>query len=96
VQKPVLRAAPRGLEKYLLYLSGGLPINAEVAYRYIVPLGYLVLLICLVAFGYYNYYVRAGETLGAGGFSDYLSLFLWGFSVDIAQRTLQFAPAIRN
>jgi hypothetical protein len=34
--------------------------------------------------------------LGSGGASDYLSLFLWGFSVDIAQRTLQFVPSARS
>jgi hypothetical protein len=96
VSKPDKRRVPSGLEKWLLYLSGGLPVNAETAYRYIVPFGYILLLICLIAFGYYNYYVRNGDTLGAGGLSDYLSLFLWGFSVDIAQRTLQFIPSARN
>ena len=94
--KPVQKRAPRGIEKFLLYLSGGLPINAETAYRYVIPLGYVLLLVSLVVFGYYNYYVRSGETLGAGGLSDYLSLFLWGFSVDIAQRTLQILPIARN
>ena len=87
---------PGGVEKVLLYVSGGLPVNAETAYRYLIPFGFVILLATLVVFGYYNFYLRSGDTFGAGGASDYLPLFFWGFSVDIAQRTLQMTPIIRS
>lgn len=52
----------------------------------------VVLLLLLWLIGASALYVRNAETLGAAGVIDYLPLLLWGFSADIASRTLTTLP----
>jgi hypothetical protein len=58
------------------------------------PLLFIVLLIILALLGLQTLYVNAGSTFGAQGVYDYLGLFLWGLSADIAQRTLGNLPTV--
>lgn len=86
-------APPGRIERLLLLLSGGYMLKADKAYRILFPLTYFLLLICMIVFGYYSFYLKGGDTLGMGGYADYVPLFFWGFSADIAQRSLQMLPA---
>lgn len=53
------------------------------------PIFFLLLLILLVLIGLKSLYIDSGANFGVGGIYDYLGLFMWGLSADIAQRTLQ-------
>ena len=77
------------LAKFLAALSGIQALNAEVRYWLIRPLLWLVLLIILVLLGLQTLYVNAGATFGVNGLYDYLGLFLWGLSADIANQGLR-------
>ena len=77
------------LAKLLAALSGIQTLNAEVRYWLIRPLLWLVLLIILVLLGLQTLYVNAGSTFGVNGLYDYLGLFLWGLSADIANQGLR-------
>ncbi len=70
-------------------LSGTEVVGAELRYWLVRPLLFLILLIGLALLGLQALYVNAGSTFGAAGLYDYLGLFLWGLSADVAQRTLQ-------
>lgn len=76
------------LARLMAALSGVRAISADVRYWLIRPLLWLVLLVVLVLLGLQALYV-AGEAFGANGIYDYLGIFLWGLSADVAQRTLQ-------
>ena len=52
----------------------------------------VLLLVILALIGHQSLYITSGTTFGAGGAYDYVGLFLWGLSADIAQRTLQNLP----
>ena len=77
------------LADLLAFLSGGRPLGAELRFWLVRPLLFFVLLIGLTLVGLQTLYVNAGATFGAAGIYDYLGLFLWGLSADVAQRTLQ-------
>jgi len=77
------------LAQLMAALSGARLISADVRYWLIRPLLWLVLLVALALLGLQVLYVNAGATFGAAGLYDYLGLFLWGLSADVAQRTLQ-------
>ncbi|BDA76368.1 hypothetical protein CAL7716_105340 (plasmid) [Calothrix sp. PCC 7716] len=77
------------LAKLLVVLSGIQNFSADVRYWLIRPLLWLVLLIVLVLLGLQTLYVNAGATFGVNGLYDYLNLFLWGLSADIANQTLR-------
>jgi hypothetical protein len=77
------------LAKFLAALSGVQTLNLEVRYWLIRPALWLVLLIVLVLLGLQSLYVNAGATFGVNGLYDYLGLFLWGLSADIANQGLR-------
>jgi len=68
--------------------------EAELRYRIVRPILACLLLILLILIGLDTLYVSAGTSFGSAGLYDYLGLFLWGFSADIAQRSLQNLPAL--
>jgi len=72
----------------LSWLSGAEPFDGSFLYAYIRPFLFLLLLVLLASVGLYNSYVK-NATFGVEGYFDYLSLFLWGISADVAQKTLQ-------
>jgi hypothetical protein len=75
--------------KLLAILSGTYLIGADVRFWLFRPLLYFAILILLALLGLQTLYVNAGATFGASGVYDYLGLFLWGVSTDIAQRFAQ-------
>ena len=91
IPKPKLPGGRRWnwLAKLLAALSGIQTLNAEFRYWFIRPFLWLVLLIVLVLLGLQTLYVNAGATFGVNGLYDYLGLFLWGLSADIANRGLR-------
>ena len=84
------------LAKLLAALSGIQTLNAEMRYWLIRPLLWLVLLIVLVLLGLQTLYVNAGATFGVNGLYDYLGLFLWGLSADIANQGLRRLQSSNN
>jgi hypothetical protein len=80
--------APNKFARLVSWLSGTAMINGDAWYRYGRPLMFVLLLVLLSLVGLYNSYVK-NATFGADGLFDYLSLFLWGISADVAQKTLQ-------
>lgn len=84
------------LAKLLAALSGIQTLNAEVRYWLIRPLLWLVFLILLVLLGLQTLYVNAGATFGVNGLYDYLGLFLWGLSADIANQGLRKLQSENN
>ncbi|MFC5865006.1 hypothetical protein ACFPT7_22045 [Acidicapsa dinghuensis] len=86
---PLLPTPATGpISKALSWLSGAAPQGGEWMFRYGRPLMFLLLLVLLAFVGLYNSYVK-NATFGSEGFFDYLGLFLWGISADVAQKTLQ-------
>lgn len=83
------------LLKSLSWLSGADPLTGDWFYSYGRPLMFLLLLILLAFTGLYNSYIR-NATFGSEGYFDYLSLFLWGISADVAQKTIQNLSLTRN
>lgn len=62
----------------------GFPQDAEVRYYLIRPALWLLALIFLALIGLQTQYVNPGATFGANGVYDYIGLFLWGISSDVA------------
>jgi hypothetical protein len=77
------------LARLLAFASGGRILGARMRYWLLRPLFYLLLLLLLSVVGLQSLYINSGATFGSAGFYDYLGLFLWGLSADVAQRTLQ-------
>jgi hypothetical protein len=79
------------LAKVMATLSGSEAevAGAELRFWLVRPLLFLILLVGLALLGLQTLYVNAGSTFGSAGLYDYLGLFLWGLSADVAQRTLQ-------
>jgi len=92
---PNSQTKPNLLLRCLSWLSGAETINGEWFYSYGRPLMFLLLLILLSLVGLYNSYIK-NATFGVEGYFDYLSLFLWGISADVAQKTLQNLSLSRN
>jgi hypothetical protein len=70
--------------------------RAERDYHLVRPLLGGLLLVLLWFIGYQSLYLNGSATFGSGGVADYLPLFVWGLSADIAQRTLQSLPAAKG
>jgi len=92
---PVMPAKRNPLARSLSWLSGSEPLDGSFLYTYIRPFLFLLLLVLLASVGLYNSYVK-NATFGVEGYFDYLSLFLWGLSADVAQKTLQNLSLSRN
>lgn len=84
----------RILGRLLSLLSGLRPSSADVRYWFVRPLLGVMLLVLLTLLGLQTLYVNAGSSFGAAGLYDYLGLFLWGLSADVAQRTLHSLPSV--
>lgn len=97
---PLAPAAPapsklrRFFGQLLSLLSGLRASSADVRYWFIRPLLAVMLLMLLTLLGLQTLYVNAGSSFGAAGIYDYLGLFLWGLSADVAQRTLNSLPSV--
>jgi hypothetical protein len=81
------RSAIRAVGSVMTWLSGARP-PGEAWYHYGRPLVFTLLLAGLAFVGLYNSYLH-NATFGSEGYFDYLSLFLWGISTDVAQKSLQ-------
>jgi hypothetical protein len=75
------------LQKSLIFLSGS-KFRTQATYWFARPLFSLILLLGLSVVGLRSLYVQKGSTFGADPFSDYLGLFIWGLSADVASRSL--------
>lgn len=65
----------------------GNALKAEATALIVRPLIWLVLLVGLVALGFDTLYAK-NAVFGANAISDYVALFFWGVSADVASRTL--------
>lgn len=63
-------------------------LRAEAALWLARPLLYALLLVLLAYTGLSTLYVANGNTFGANAFADYMLLFTWGLTSDVASRTL--------
>jgi hypothetical protein len=81
------------MRSLLAQLSGLQTVNAVTRYWFIRPVLSIVLLVLLLLIGLETLYVHSGGAFGAAGVYDYLPLFLWGITADVAQRTLFDLPA---
>jgi hypothetical protein len=95
VAAAVASAKPNIVVMSLSWLSGAEPLDSRFLYTYLRPFLFLLLLVLLASIGLYNSYVK-NATFGVEGYFDYLSLFLWGISADVAQKTLQNLSLPRN
>jgi hypothetical protein len=84
---PARKGLSQAMAKALSWLSGTEPLGVGW-YYYGRPLLFFLLLVLLAFVGLYNSYIR-NATFGAEGIYDYMSLFLWGISADVAQKSLQ-------
>jgi hypothetical protein len=84
-----------GLDWFLRKVAG-MAESADMKVLAVWPFLAVVAFLALALVGFYNFYVSAGATFGAGGIGDYLPLFLWGLSADIARSTLQSLPALKS
>ena len=69
----------------LRWISG---ISTGATYFVVRPLLWFVLIAVLGLTGLQSQYVSGGATFGAGGIYDYLALFLWGLTADVASTGL--------
>ena len=81
--------------RFLAGLSGLQFVTAETRFWFFRPVLSVLLLVLLTLLGLQTLYVDSGATFGVGGLYDYLGLFLWGITADVAQRTLLNLPAAR-
>jgi hypothetical protein len=88
VTRPTSRVGER-VRNLIVTLAGSPRVRTEARYWIARPLLFLILLVILVLIGLQTLYINVGATFGAGGVYDYLGLFIWGLSADVAQRTLQ-------
>jgi hypothetical protein len=92
---PAPAIAPSKAAIVLAKLSGSEPLGGNFMFAYVRPFLFLMLLVLLAFTGLYNSYLK-NLSFGVEGFFDYLSLFLWGISADVAQKTLQNLTLQRN
>lgn len=78
--------------RFLATLSGLQLVTAATRFWFFRPVLSVLLLVLLTLLGLQTLYVNAGATFGVGGLYDYLGLFIWGITADIAQRTLFNLP----
>ena len=81
--------APWWGPRVMAWLAGTQITSLELKYWLLRPLLFLLLLVLLSLAGLKALYVDGGSIFGASGIYDFLGLFLWGLSADVAQRTLQ-------
>ncbi|MCX6033181.1 MAG: hypothetical protein NT169_28340 [Chloroflexi bacterium] len=81
--------------RFLAGLSGLQFVTAETRFWFFRPALSVLLLVLLMLLGLQTLYVNSGATFGVGGLYDYLGLFLWGITADVAQRTLLNLPTAR-
>ncbi len=98
-ERPVqtlIRLSPprRMVARLLATLAGTHGPDVRVRFWLIQPLLFLTLLVVLALLGLQLLYINAGATFGSNGIYDYLGLFLWGASIDVAQGTLQNAKGL--
>jgi len=86
IKKPVDKWV-QWLQRTLIFLSGS-KFRAQATYWFARPLFSLMLLFGLSIVGLRSLYIQKGTTFGADPFSDYLGLFIWGLSADVASRSL--------
>lgn len=80
---------PGGPARVMATLAGTDLIGAGTRFFVLRPIFFVALLILLTLVGLKSLYIDNGTTFGSGGLYDYLGLFMWGLSAEIAQRTLQ-------
>lgn len=82
-------AEPAGVSAWigrtLRRISG---ISTGATYYIVRPLLWIVLIVVLGLVGLQSQYVNNGITFGAAGIYDYLALFLWGLTADVASTGL--------
>jgi hypothetical protein len=76
------------LVRLIGWLGGARSLSAEAEWV-VWQLLSIVFLFVLVLAGLNSLYIKTGATFGAAGLYDYLGLLLWGFSSDVATKTLQ-------
>jgi hypothetical protein len=91
VAGPAPSAAAKAVAKTFAFVSGSSQTVIQQG-RWVQAASFALLLGLLVLWGFQSLYLSNGTTFGAGGLYDYLGLFLWGLSADVAQRTLQNLP----
>ena len=79
----------RVIAALISFLTGTNPLTVERQFWWIKGLLFTVLLVLLGLLGLQTLYVNSGVTFGVNRIYDYLGLFLWGLSAEVAQRTLQ-------
>ena len=77
------------LQVALHFVLGVDAMAVEQRFWFVKSLLFLVLLILLALIGLQTLYVNNGAIFGVNGIYDYIGLFLWGMSAEVAQRTLQ-------
>ncbi len=82
----------RAFASALAFLADHPLPDAALRYWFLRPTLALLLILLLLLIGLQTLYVNSGAIFGSAGLYDYLGLFLWGFSADIAQRSLQNLP----
>jgi hypothetical protein len=100
-KRPTRVDAPpqRNLITRILSFIVGIPTDSDVQFFIIRPILWLILLVVVALIGLQSLYVNAGATFGTAGVYDYLGLFLWGVTSDVALsgvRTLQQATTGRG
>ena len=83
------QVAWRGLTMIGHFILGVDARAIEQRFWFVKSLLFLVLLIMLALIGLQSLYVNNGAIFGVNGIYDYVGLFLWGMSAEVAQRTLQ-------
>ena len=79
----------KGFAQAAWFITGCWSYDAEINYFILRPLFFIALLAVLAFIGFYTLYVHGSSTLGADRPYDYLPLFLWGLTADVAQKPLQ-------
>jgi hypothetical protein len=92
VKRESASALRRRSSAVLKGLSGSFSREEANDYPIVRPLLHALLLGVLVLIGLQTLYIASGTTFGSAGIYDYLGLFLWGLSADVAQATLQSLP----
>ncbi|MEM6803800.1 MAG: hypothetical protein AAF696_20510, partial [Bacteroidota bacterium] len=82
----------KGFFKILAFFTG-VETSAMVKYGLFRPIASLTVFILVLLGGFYELYVKGGDTFGMEGLYDYLKLFLWGiisnvFSAKLTDNTL--------
>jgi len=80
----------------LLGFSGFYNVTQREKFWMARPLLSLFLLMGLLTVGIHTLYVKDGKTFGSRPLTDYLGLVIWGFSADLASRSLSSLKRVQN